>query len=247
LREVPLRYSGRAFSFRKRQWEKKLFFALQNYGCYITDDSNWNAYCICAEVGVREEVIQKYGEAYDMKGYENAYAKEFVSMVSELAVIVNNSPESIGGGGTPLQPLLPEIYPVSSVEFDSDKLTLRVGESVDFGATVYPLNASYKALSYKSTSESVAFIDEKGVVTGNAIGFTTITVTTEEGGFIDLCEVTVLPPLVDAEGKLSAVQYNNAILCSLGYIEANLDLDMNSDGIVNSEDALIIKQKLLGL
>lgn len=226
---------------------KKLFFTLQNYGCYITDDSCWNSYCICAEVGVREEVIQKYGEAYDMKGYENAYAKEFVSMVSSLAIIVNNSPDSIGGGGTPRQPLLPEIYPVSSVAFDNDNITIRVGESVNVNATVYPTNATYKKISFKSNANSVVSVDSKGRVIGNGIGVTTISVKTAEGGYTDLCKVTVLPQLVDAEGKLSAVQYSNAVLCALGYGKENLELDMDGNGIINSVDALIIKQKLLGL
>lgn len=226
---------------------KKLFFTLQNYGCYITDDSNWNAYCICAEVGVREEVIQKYGEAYDMKGYENAYAKEFVSMVSSLAIIVNNTPDTIGGGGTPRQPLLPEIYPVSSVFFDNDDITLRVGESLKLNATVSPANATYKAVTFKSNSDLVANVDGDGVLTGKEIGVTTITVKTAEGGYTDLCKVTVLPQIIDNTGKVNSSKYDAAILSVMGYRQPDSDLDMDFNGVVNSVDALIIKQTLLGL
>ena len=230
---------------------KKLFFTLQNYGCYITDDSNWNAYCICAEVGVREEVIQKYGEPYDMKGYENAYAKEFVSMVSSLAIVVNNSADSIGGGGTPMQPLLPEIYPVQSVEFGANDVFINVGDSVKLNTSVYPLNASYQKVSYKSNNEGVATVLSDGTVTAKKVGTATITVTTEEGGHTDICTITVIPTAINTAGSLTSNHLNTATQCVLGRYNLTdsekTTIDMDLSGTVDSLDALIIKQRLLGI
>ena len=77
---------------------RKLFDALQNYGAYVTDDSAWRA----SYIGVDSNAIGTFpwgpGEQKDM-----------ARMVAELAVVTNNGPNSIGGGGVPRRPLLPEL------------------------------------------------------------------------------------------------------------------------------------------
>ena len=93
----------------KTQVAIKLFYALQNYGCYITDDSAWSTYDWCAEVGVREEVKEKYG--VDMKTSTTSndpYYSDMMKLVSSLYIVTNNKAKSIGGGGTPCQPLAPD-------------------------------------------------------------------------------------------------------------------------------------------
>ncbi len=90
----------------KTEVAKKLFYALQNYGAYVSDDSAWDSYCFCIEDGVSEEVKAKYG--YTMKDNGGAYYNDCMKMFEALCVITNNSPTSIGGGGTPRQPLAPD-------------------------------------------------------------------------------------------------------------------------------------------
>lgn len=41
----------------------KVFHAFQDYGAYITDDTAWDAYALCVERGVPEEVTGAYGYA----------------------------------------------------------------------------------------------------------------------------------------------------------------------------------------
>ena len=85
---------------------KKLFYALQNYGCYIADDSAWNSYCWSAEDGVREEVQHAYG--HSLNGNSGDYFNDCMKLVQSLYIVTNNSPDSIGGGGTPCKPLAPD-------------------------------------------------------------------------------------------------------------------------------------------
>ncbi|MGN0809644.1 MAG: Ig-like domain-containing protein [Christensenellales bacterium] len=57
--------------------------------------------------------------------------------------------------------------------------------------TVTPEAAANKDVTFQSSDESVAIVDENGIVRGISEGTATITVTTVDGGFTDECEVTV--------------------------------------------------------
>ncbi len=91
---------------------KKIFFALQNYGAYIVEDTGWDAYDIVIENGVEAEVMAKYGfNMYSEPGMENfdpTWKEEFNKLMVALNIVTNNTSTTIGGGGTPLQPLAPE-------------------------------------------------------------------------------------------------------------------------------------------
>ncbi len=84
---------------------KKLFHVLQDYGAYISDDSGWDHYDLCAEVGVQEEVQQKYGTPIGFNS--GSYRDELMSMITNLAIVDNNSVVSVGGGGIRRMPLAP--------------------------------------------------------------------------------------------------------------------------------------------
>ena len=80
---------------------------------------------------------------------------------------------------------------VTGVELNKESTSLEVGETETLVATVAPANATNKAVTWASDDETVATVDEDGVVTAVAEGTTTITVTTVDGSFTDDCEVTV--------------------------------------------------------
>ncbi len=93
----------------KTEVGKKLFYALQNYGCYIVDDSATDVYAWSAESGVVEEVQTKYG--FNLKATRNQnndYYKDSMALFKNLYIVTNNGPNSIGGGGTPCKPLAPD-------------------------------------------------------------------------------------------------------------------------------------------
>lgn len=72
-------------------------------------------------------------------------------------------------------------------------LAIYVGESKGIMATVKPDDATNKALTWKSSDETVATVDATGKVTGKKIGTATITATAQDGsGVSGSCTVTVL-------------------------------------------------------
>lgn len=79
---------------------------------------------------------------------------------------------------------------VTGVGLAPATLALVVGESAPLTATVIPVNATVKTVTWESASDAVASVAD-GVVTGESAGTTTITVTTTDGSFTDTCAVTV--------------------------------------------------------
>ena len=83
---------------------KKLFFTLQNYGAYFTEDAAWDTWDIIVERGVELEFQQAYGFSMNSQTWRH----ELNALMKALHIVVNNAPERIGGGGVPIQPLAPE-------------------------------------------------------------------------------------------------------------------------------------------
>lgn len=79
---------------------------------------------------------------------------------------------------------------VTGVTLDQDALTVNRGETAALTATVLPANATNQKLSWQTGDSKVATVS-KGVVTGVGEGETTVTVTTQDGGYTAQCTVTV--------------------------------------------------------
>jgi hypothetical protein len=86
---------------------RKLAWTLQNYGAYVVDSTSWNAHAFDAEVGVRDEFFWAFGMPMDAG--HGAWYEDAMTLFSALAVVDNNLPDSVGGGGWPRQPLAPPI------------------------------------------------------------------------------------------------------------------------------------------
>lgn len=83
---------------------------------------------------------------------------------------------------------------VESVSLDKPSATLTAGgETLKLEATIVPSTATIKGVKWSSDKESVADVDDDGVVTPIAEGTAKITVTTDDGGKTDVCEITVNP------------------------------------------------------
>jgi uncharacterized repeat protein (TIGR02543 family) len=82
---------------------------------------------------------------------------------------------------------------VTGVTLDESTLNLIVGETETLTATVNPDDATNKALIWSSDNTAVVTVSSSGLVTPVKSGTATITVTTVDGGFTALCEVTVYP------------------------------------------------------
>ena len=83
--------------------------------------------------------------------------------------------------------------PVESVTITPESAEVEVGKTVELTAQVLPENATDKTVTWTSSDDTVATV-ENGVVTGVQAGTATITATTADGGKTATCEVTVKQP-----------------------------------------------------
>ena len=105
------------------------------------------------------------------------------TMVSSITLTID------GGGVTP-----PEPVAVTGVTLNKTSLTLEAGQDETLIATVAPSNADNKNVSWSSSDNTVASVDQTGKVSAVAAGTATITVTTEDGNKTHTCTVTVTAP-----------------------------------------------------
>jgi uncharacterized protein YjdB len=143
---------------------------------------------------------------------------------------------------------------VSSVTLSPSTLTVEMGDtSQQLIATVNPINADDTSVSWSSSDESIAIVDQNGFVTPIAIGTATITVTTTDGGFeaeslvtvieeviIPVTDITLSPPVATINIGGSPLQLEATILPT---IASNQDVlwstGNNSVASVNSSGEVI--------
>ncbi|MFW6369688.1 MAG: Ig-like domain-containing protein [Bacteroidota bacterium] len=90
--------------------------------------------------------------------------------------------------------------PVTGVSIDqSGPIALTEGNTTTLSATVLPSDATDQSVSWASSDDAIATVDANGVVTGEADGTATITVTTNDGGYTDDITVNVAAPGTDNE------------------------------------------------
>jgi uncharacterized protein YjdB len=82
------------------------------------------------------------------------------------------------------------VYPVTGVSLNASTGTVDAGGTLTLTETITPSNATNKGVSWSSSNEEVATVDN-GVVTGVKAGQASITVTTDDGNFQASCLVTV--------------------------------------------------------
>ena len=71
---------------------------------------------------------------------------------------------------------------VTGVTLSTNTLSLAIGGSTTLAATVLPIYATNKGVSWKSNAPSVASVSAAGLIQGLAAGRATITVTTIDQG-----------------------------------------------------------------
>ena len=73
------------------------------------------------------------------------------------------------------------IVPVTSIAFKEKTASAKVGDTYSQEAVLTPADATNKELTYSSSNESIATVDEKGAVSVIAAGKVTITAATTDG------------------------------------------------------------------
>ncbi len=85
------------------------------------------------------------------------------------------------------------IVAVSGISVNPTNLTLLTSESAQLIATIRPADASDQTVAWISSNPSIATVDANGLVNALAVGSTTITVASNDGGFSASVNVTVTP------------------------------------------------------
>ncbi|WP_405246591.1 beta strand repeat-containing protein [Cellulophaga sp. Asnod2-G02] len=80
---------------------------------------------------------------------------------------------------------------VASVAITPNPITINIGGTENLSAVILPANATNQNVTWTSSDDAIASVSATGVVTGNATGSATITVTTEDGGFTATSTITV--------------------------------------------------------
>ena len=95
----------------------------------------------------------------------------------------------------------PEPTPVAvtGISLDKTMVGLEIGESATVQAVITPSNATNKAVEWSVADTAVATV-ANGVVTGVAVGETTLTATTADGGHTATIPVKVVTEKVPVEG-----------------------------------------------
>ena len=83
--------------------------------------------------------------------------------------------------------------PVISIALNSKTLNLELNQTGQIIATVLPLTATNQAITWVSNDTSIADVDQQGNVCSNALGQTSILVTTADGSKQAQCQITVNP------------------------------------------------------
>ncbi len=98
-------------------------------------------------------------------------------------------------GGYTAQCIVHVLVPVNGVSLSPSSATVNAGGTVALTATVQPLNATIREVSWSSSNPAVATVSTTGLVTAVGSGSATITVTTVDGGKTATSAITVKIPV----------------------------------------------------
>jgi hypothetical protein len=105
---------------RPTQPAQMLAWTLQNYGAYLVDDTAYSTVNICVETGPAGSFVSQFqsdwGYSIETSGTTGAFAQDMTAIYAALAVVDDNTSTTIGGGGTPLQPLALPLPPVTPAD-----------------------------------------------------------------------------------------------------------------------------------
>lgn len=114
--------------------------------------------------------------------------------------------------------------------------------------SVVPGNATNQSVTWSSSNETIATIDEKGFITAVAKGLVTFTITSDDGGLIDVCEVNVIPVQVTGVA-ITGCPSENLLIGDYYQLTAIISPDNAQPQTVNwtSSDTLVVQVNTSGL
>lgn len=148
------------------------------------------------------------------------YLIAFVSVLLSCTAEENNGSN---GYGNPVD----KTVHVTGISLNRTSATIKEGEFFTLIPTVTPDNADNKNVTWSSSSDAVATVDNSGKVIGVKAGSATITATTEDGGMKATCalsvEANLAPSVTIGAGHISAV---SVVLSGEANLESSVSADM---------------------
>lgn len=136
-----------------------------------------------------------------------------------------------------------------SITLDQTAIKIKTGNESKLSATISPAETTNQTITWSSNDESIAKVNEKGVVSGKYVGTTTIIAADSTGKVKAECSVEVLPVEVekvtvsDSHVELgkgqkfiitSSVEPSNATYKSLKWSSSDTSVADYSDGIITA-------------
>ncbi|MBP3789058.1 MAG: Ig-like domain-containing protein [Prevotella sp.] len=142
---------------------------------------------------------------------------------------------------------------VTNVELSQTSIVIEENQTYQLEAVITPENATNKAVTWTSSDEQVATVDEEGLVTAVGVGTSTITCVANDGsGISATCVVTVEAAPTALKGDLTGDgQVNGTDLVALanmvlGKMDKTDAADLTGDGQVNGTDYVYLVNMVLG-
>jgi len=95
-----------------------------------------------------------------------------------------------------------EIINVTGITLNKTNTTIDMESNEQLIATISPLDATNKDITWESSNSEIVKIDQNGILKGSKIGKTTITATTIDGNKTASCEVIVDDQIINFNDKI---------------------------------------------
>lgn len=87
------------------------------------------------------------------------------------------------------------LQPVTSITVDNKNLRLKIDDTYRLSAEVLPVTATDRGVKWESSDSSIVTVDSNGFISAKKTGNATILAKTVDGGYTDMCNVTVYQPV----------------------------------------------------
>ena len=109
---------------------------------------------------------------------------DFIGFYDEAGTLVSDQPDyafSVQGSKRLIARFTSNVVDIENVTFEASSVEMKVGDEDIFTATVNPSNATNKRLTYSSTNNDVAKVEDCGIISAISEGTAKITAITEDG------------------------------------------------------------------